>query len=305
MKLSKNAFDKAKSYLFSNCRPLDQSIFKYFFEDDSKEVVLSELEKFQNSDGGFGHAIEPDLRTPDSSAIATSQAFKTLRLIEADANHPMVKKAVGYLIDSFNSNNNVWEIIPESAKDSPHAFWWSYEGIKERFGNFEINPTVALAGHLQNFCDIVPDKFLQDILEISRQRLASLTVDGGFYDLLCYIDLATAKNLSTQDITHLVSKLKPMIRAAVTTDTSKWGEHALAPLTVVSSKNSPLIDTIETNLIDKNLDFDIENQQEDGSWAVPWSWEAAYPEAWKQAEKDWKGHFIVHKLLSLKSFGRI
>ena len=305
MKLPANAFDKAKSYLFSNCRSLERSIFRCFFEGGSKEAVISELEKFQNSDGGFGHAIEPDLRTPDSSAIATYQAFKTLKLIEADANHPIVKKAVDYLIESFDGSNNIWKIIPESAKDSPHAFWWAYDDIKERFGNFEINPTIALAGQLQNFSEIVPDKFLQNLLEISRQRLSSLRVDEGFYDLLCYVDLASAKNLSTPDSVRLEAKLKSMIRSAIAKDPSKWSEHALAPLTVISSKNSPFVDAIEPSLIDKNLDFEIESQQNDGFWAVPWSWEAAYPDAWKQTEKDWKGHFIVQKLLTLKSFGRL
>ena len=35
--------------------------------------------RFQNDDGGFGRALEPDFRLPASSAIATAVGFQYLR----------------------------------------------------------------------------------------------------------------------------------------------------------------------------------------------------------------------------------
>lgn len=45
--------EKAKSYIVNNARPLVLSLYKYCYEDCSKEHVLTELKKFQNLDGGF------------------------------------------------------------------------------------------------------------------------------------------------------------------------------------------------------------------------------------------------------------
>jgi len=67
-RLSREAFDRARQFLKTQARPLDRAMFEYRFEGASAESVIAELARFQNDDGGFGRALEPDLRTPDSSA---------------------------------------------------------------------------------------------------------------------------------------------------------------------------------------------------------------------------------------------
>ena len=72
MKLSKDAFSRAEDFIYSNARKLDARLFEYHFKEASKDELLEELRKYQNSDGGFGNAIEPDFRLAVSSAMATS-----------------------------------------------------------------------------------------------------------------------------------------------------------------------------------------------------------------------------------------
>ena len=67
-KLSETSFQKARSFIFEHGRILDQRLFEFHFEGRSNEAVLLALKKYQNKDGGFGKALEPDLRSPLSSA---------------------------------------------------------------------------------------------------------------------------------------------------------------------------------------------------------------------------------------------
>ncbi len=57
---SQGAFEKAKNYLYTYGRPLDQRRFEYHFEGGSQAAVLEALTAFQNGDGGFGKALEPE-----------------------------------------------------------------------------------------------------------------------------------------------------------------------------------------------------------------------------------------------------
>ncbi len=97
----------AIEFVLQKARPLDLAVYKYFFENESNQAVVDELLKFQNPDGGFGHAIEPDFFNPNSSPIATNDAIITLcRINTLDKNSDIVKGIVRYLEshDSFDKD---------------------------------------------------------------------------------------------------------------------------------------------------------------------------------------------------------
>ena len=96
--LSAEAFGRAKDYLMTGGRPLEQARFKHLFEDGSLEEVAAALAAYQNPDGGYGHALEPDAFTPTSGALATSIGLRVLRETGATADHEQIRGAVGYLL---------------------------------------------------------------------------------------------------------------------------------------------------------------------------------------------------------------
>lgn len=59
-------FEKAAEFIWRNARLLERRIFEYTFQGGESHQVIHALKAYQNDDGGFGHAMEPDLRTPDS-----------------------------------------------------------------------------------------------------------------------------------------------------------------------------------------------------------------------------------------------
>src|SRR5438477_10688623 len=104
----------SKSYLQAHARKLDLYLYEHLFEDASAQPVLNELAAYQNADGGFGKALEPDLRSPDSSALATTVAFQYLSQITVDADE-LVGKAIHYLLDDYDDTKKRWINIPPSA----------------------------------------------------------------------------------------------------------------------------------------------------------------------------------------------
>ena len=111
MKLSKEAFERAGNFVKQYGRPLEVARFAYHFEGGPADVVGAQLSSYQNRDGGFGHGLEPDLRTKNSSALATSVAFQMIREIPNHNLDEMIQAAVAYLIQSFDPQNSTWRII--------------------------------------------------------------------------------------------------------------------------------------------------------------------------------------------------
>ena len=50
-------FEAAKSFIYAQARLLDRHLFAALFEYGGSAPVLAALRPYQNSDGGFGHAL--------------------------------------------------------------------------------------------------------------------------------------------------------------------------------------------------------------------------------------------------------
>ena len=82
-------FNRAREFLLSEARPLERAIFVHAFDGGIIDQVLAQLEGFQNRDGGFGQALEPDVRTPTSSALCTEMGLRYLVEWEIPAEHSL------------------------------------------------------------------------------------------------------------------------------------------------------------------------------------------------------------------------
>lgn len=83
------------------------------------EPVLQSLQPYANADGGFGNALEPDIRLSSSSVIATTVALQYLARCDAsgsgdsDASR-LVKNAMHYLAKQYDNKAHAWPIVSAS-----------------------------------------------------------------------------------------------------------------------------------------------------------------------------------------------
>src|SRR5204862_6776857 len=75
--------DAAARFLAGNARVLDRRRSERLFAGGEARPVRDAVAAFRNADGGFGHALEPDGRTPGSQPAAIAMALEILD--EADA----------------------------------------------------------------------------------------------------------------------------------------------------------------------------------------------------------------------------
>ena len=103
-------FEKARTFIYRNARPLDVARWQYHFVGGSKETVLTALAAYQNEDGGFGHALEADAWNPNSAPMQTWTATEILREIDfTDATHPIIQGILRYLVSGQVFTGQYWE----------------------------------------------------------------------------------------------------------------------------------------------------------------------------------------------------
>ena len=113
---------RVKTFIFKNGRLLERKLFEYFFEDGDKQACIKALLAYQNTDGGFGNGIEPDILCPDSITVGAEVAMHVLELLdchEADV--------IDGLIDWIVTNQNEDGFIdhpPKNMAKYPHQLWW-------------------------------------------------------------------------------------------------------------------------------------------------------------------------------------
>jgi len=302
------AFDRARRFLKAEARPLDRALFEFRFEGAPAEAVAAALVVYQNDDGGFGHALEPDVRTPSSSALATGIALQALKEIGYPASHDLVAGAIRYLAGSFYPVDQVWRAVPPDANEHPHAPWWHDEdgSLARTFDGYLIIPRAQLVGLLHHFSDSVPAQWLEDLTErtVSDVETIEALGTGGGDDLAYALALAEERTLPEQFRMRLLRRIRAVVPRAVSRDPAEWNSYCIHPLKIVHRPDSPVADQI-WDAIQADLDYQIDHQHPEGTWEPVWTWGGAYPSAWEQARQEWRGHLTLETLTILQAFGRI
>lgn len=301
--LTRTAFMAARRFIETTARPLEIARFHFHFHASSANAVLEALGAYQNADGGFGHGLEPDLRTEHSSALCTSVAFQILRSIKASSHDVRVSNGLAYLLKTLNKNNWHWRIIPPQAAQHPHAPWWDQTDREEMLDAFSLNPTAEILGYLYDHQPLAPGDILSKLTERVVAQLSDLKhID--MHDLLCCLRLLSTNTLPDDTRDQMGRVLAQHIQGAVACDPAQWKGYSLRPLQVVKDPSSPFMPGLE-GAVEANLDYEIASQNSDGSWLPTWSWGETYPDVWAKARSEWAGCLTLENLLILKRFERI
>ena len=307
--LSREQFGRARHFLSTEARPLEWALFEYRFEGADRERVAAELASYQNADGGFGCSLEPDVRTPSSSALATGIALARLAEVQSSPHHPMVVDAVGYLGRTFIEETQVWRVIPSDANDYPHAPWWHDEdgSLARTFDDFLIIPRAQLVGLLHTYSALVPPAWLDALTEATVTAVETLHEDalaGGGDGLRYALDLAETDSLPSPFRGRLLARLSDLAPRVVCTDPDEWDGYCATPLKLAPSRESILTDLLWDDL-QRYLDYVIAQQSPEGAWEPTWTWGGLYPDTWTEARREWRGYLTLETLTSLRSFGRL
>ncbi|MGH3243783.1 MAG: hypothetical protein ACRDNL_25615 [Spirillospora sp.] len=76
--------DKASDFMATHARPLDRRRFELLTGEGDRDALLAALNAYRNPDGGYGHGLEPDLRSRTSQPGPALHAFEVFAELGPD-----------------------------------------------------------------------------------------------------------------------------------------------------------------------------------------------------------------------------
>lgn len=113
--------EAARQFIESAARVLERHRLAAILDGAAIEPVLAALRPYQNPDGGFGHALEPDVRCPGSQPSAALSALEVLAEVGAGRD-PMVAMVTNWIASIAGPDGGVPTVLP-SAIGHPRAPW--------------------------------------------------------------------------------------------------------------------------------------------------------------------------------------
>jgi hypothetical protein len=114
--------DAAETFVWLSGRLIERLRFAFLFRGGSRDRVMAALRPYQNPDGGFGEALEPDFRGPVSQPVTAHQALEVLDELDA-FDDPMVPSVCDYIASISTPEGGVPTVLPDVTK-YPHPRWW-------------------------------------------------------------------------------------------------------------------------------------------------------------------------------------
>ncbi|NIK78488.1 hypothetical protein FHS15_003626 [Paenibacillus castaneae] len=294
--MSTEHYEQAVHFLKEKARPLEKAVFEHEFEGASAEAVLRELSAYQNADGGFGRALEPDIRLEGSSVLATTVALQHLVRLKATSQSSIVQSAIRYLVETYHTSQpNGWDIVPPEVDSAPRAPWWNYNAKHDGWGN----PAIEIVGYFHTYPDRVPANLLDEVTQHAIIYINEKSSRKDFHELLNCLRFAALVPPSV--LSEIKPALDEMVNNCVTTDPTQWDSYCLMPVQVAESPVSLYYNEL-SDVVIKNLSHLLSKQEADGSWSPPWGW-GQFEDVWPKAELEWKGVLTLEALRRLQAYG--
>ncbi len=299
------------SWMHRNARPVDLKVWQHYFEGGPAEAVLAELAFYQNADGGFGHALEPDCWNPASSPYTTLCGARMLLDIgAADGSQPLWKGVLRYFDACGYMPGVGWPFSIPSNDAYPHAPWWTYSPEANAYES--IGLTAEIAGIIFLYGD--KDSGLYGkALDAAGMVIGKLRNPGRYGDMgvggYCALLEAIPKaGLEARlDCAFLAEKLAGLVHDTIQRDTAKWAFYGVRPSNYIRTPESPYYQD-NADILEAELDYLIDTRPGGGVWPIPWSWfenNEKYPKEFAVSENWWKAVKATEKMLLLKRFGRL
>ena len=282
--------DAAERFMLLNARLIDRLRFAHLFRGGSADAVVAALRPYQNSDGGFGHSLEPDARTPLSQPLTTMVALDVLdELGRFDGD--VVGPVCDYLLSITTPDRGVPFVHP-SIRPYPRAPWWETDDNPSG----SLLPTAHIAGLLHKHG--VDHPWLEPATAFCWEW-AEATGETHAYEvrsLLPFLDHAPDRPRAeaiAQGLGTLVFD-----QSLVALDPDAPGE-VHTPLDFATAPDSLARRWFSDDVISAHLDALVGAQQSDGGWTFNW-------QMWTPITGfEWRGEVTVGYLARLDAYGRL
>jgi len=288
-----NVFAAGDRFLLTEARLLERRLFAAVFLGQPGVHVIDALRGYQNDDGGFGHALEPDKRCPASLPIDVETALGAMAAAGA-ADEIMITRACDFLAvtaaraDAGGAVPLAFDVIEQFPR-AAHWTDWTYAPA--------LNPTAGLAGRLYQLG--VDHPWRAQATEYCWQQLAAGGPIGDAHTLsevMIFLAHVPDRDRADRHAREIAAQFADVAMFHLDPDADGYG---LTPLHLAQEPGSRWRSLFADAQIDSHLDRLLKSQQDDGGWPISWD-----PPS-QAAAQEWRGIVTLQALRTLTSYGRI
>jgi len=280
---------RAEEFMWANARLLERRQFAHLFKGAAAEPIRAALHAFQNADGGFGNALEPDKRCPDSQPIDQEMALHALHDVGIDA--AVVGRMCDFLVTISTAEGGVPFVLP-TVRSAPRAPWWNTEDNPPA----SLNPTASISGllHKHGF----QHAWLDRATDYCWNAIDASPLDEPhlLQAIITFLEHAPDQPRARRAFERLAASLFEHELVALDPDESSYVKM---PLDYAPTPQSWCRRLFSDEVIAEHLAALKAHQQPDGGWVIAW------PPISPACEMEWRGIVTLNALRTLRAYGQL
>jgi len=283
---------RAADFIWRSARLLDRRRFAFHFLGAAAAPVVAALHAYQNADGGFGNALEPDKRCPDSQPVDVEVALRVLDELDDESlwRDRLVARVIDFLAGITTSEGGIPFVLP-SVRAYPRAPWWDADDHPPA----SPNPTAAIVGLLLKhdvrhpWVASATDYCWRIISEHATEEVHELAA------ILTFLENVPDRPRAERELDRIGERL--LAARLVELDPEAAG-YVKKPLDWAPTPRSWCRRLFDDRVMAAHLDALAAGQQPDGGWTISW------PPVSPLVELEWRGVVTVDALKTLHAYGR-
>ncbi|MGQ4271316.1 hypothetical protein [Nocardiopsis changdeensis] len=291
--------DRTAAFMAGHARLLDRRRFEHLIRptEHTGPVILAALDGYRNPDGGHGHGLEPDLRSPESQPGGALHALEAV----ADA-APATYARVPELLDWLNAttlpDGGLPFALPVTDPAACAPFWVSAD---PHTSSLQITAAVVAQAHRAARTDprIADHPWLATATEYCLGEIAAVEEAPFAYVLsfsLLFLDSVADIRPEAAGLLRRLARFVPA-DGRIPVAGGAPGE-TLHPLDYAAVPGRPVREHLAEEAVAADLDRLERGLLPDGGWAV--GFECHSP----ASALEWRGYATVAAVAALRANGR-
>jgi hypothetical protein len=289
--------DAAIEFLAGHARLLDRRRLDHLLGRCGPDGVVAALDAYRNADGGYGWALEPDLRSPESQPVAAMVALGVFADVAPSA--PQCVALCDWLATVSLPDGGLPFTVPitEPAGCAP---WW--QGADTTTSSLQMTTQVVANAHrvAAHNPHVERHPWLDRATTWCLEAIDAIDRGPNAHELiftLRFVDAIADRNLITADLLERIRRWIPD-GGVVTVEDGIEGE-VLRPLDLAPRPTGAARELFSDHLIATDLDRLVADQEPDGGWTVP------FRSATPMASLEWRGDATLRAITVLTEHGAL
>lgn len=270
-------FKQARDYVYQNGALWERDLFAYLFQGGELRRVHNSLRCYRNDDGGYGHALEHDIRCPDSHPLALEFLLTVLVQTGLPAGN-LLDGASAWVEQNQNADGSLRN--PPAVLDYPHAPWWDGGGqtMPDSIVGNLIKYGKASDAVKRSTAAWVSQNLTLDAIRANEWLFMAYHAYDYFMNVDNFPEIEAYRAATIENIVECAQKAP---------ERQYYTLFRFAP-----TPDSPVARAMPRDLLNRYLDHLAETQQPDGRWND------------EHSLAQWMPYVTLTNLLILRNYGR-